>query len=103
VVRHCRTWSGHPRRHCEKRSDEAIQISSAKAGLLRCARNDDRDKQKAPRKSRGAFFFNVDYREEDEEFFAHDLIRKPEDHFSGSCVIRLWQAWQRPTLPSLEA
>jgi hypothetical protein len=67
-------------------------------------------KQKAPRNPRG--FFNVDYREEDEEeYFAHDLIRKPEDHpgsspgqaFSGSCVIRPWQAWQRPTLPSLEA
>jgi hypothetical protein len=29
------------RRHCEERSDEAIQLSSRKAGLLRVARNDD--------------------------------------------------------------
>ncbi|QUS41535.1 hypothetical protein RPMA_23815 [Tardiphaga alba] len=28
-------------RHCEERSDEAIQRPQAKTGLLRCARNDD--------------------------------------------------------------
>ncbi len=28
-------------RHCEERSDEAIQYGLARAGLLRCARNDD--------------------------------------------------------------
>jgi len=29
------------RRHCEEQGDEAIQNSSPKAGLLRCARNDE--------------------------------------------------------------
>jgi hypothetical protein len=29
-------------RHCEERSDEAIQHSPIDSGLLRCARNDER-------------------------------------------------------------
>src|SRR5882672_1514333 len=30
-------------RHCEERSDEAIQLALGEAGLLRCARNDGLD------------------------------------------------------------
>jgi hypothetical protein len=63
-------------------SDETIQNLHAATGLLRFARNDKEQIKKPRGKIRGAFLHN----DRDEEIEA----------------FRSWQAWQRPTLPSLE-
>ena len=84
--------------HCEKLWTLPSSTFRAATGLLRFARN-DKEQIKKPRGKPRGFLLSI----HEEEFSLRMILSENrKTTFRDHALIRSWQAWQRPTLPSLE-